>query len=90
MDSAFCQSGILTSAQMGQNGDAGPPHDHPLGMARWLKPDLMAPECPLKLLVRGQIILLLPDEAPSTVVDRSSGRSGWQDCSTGKRYILCT
>lgn len=30
----LCQSGTLISAHIGQNGDAGPPHDQPRGIAK--------------------------------------------------------
>ena len=77
----FCQSGTFISAQIGQKGEAGPPQDQPRGMAKWLKPVLTAPECPLKLVlssIPGHRMLLWPVCFTSTVVMISSFSTDWQ------------
>lgn len=86
----FCQSGTFISAQIGQKGDAGPPQDQPRGMARWLSPVLIAPECPLKDVlssIPGHKMLLWPVAFTSTVVTISSFSTDWQVLKAGRENI---
>lgn len=87
---AMCQSGTFSSVQSGQWGEAGPPHDQPRGMARWLSPERMAAAWPLQPLLATPPAARMaqrPSLAASTFVGTDSSNTDSQFFNTESKHM---